>query len=124
MISSDPRKLFKMANKILSPPDEKILPILSNTSYCQLCSLFQKFFENKIASINNIICGSTPYILNPTITIIHPIDSLSIFTIPYYTVNDLLMKYHCASPIDPLPISLYHTLSPLFYPIFLDIIAN
>ena len=42
LISSNPRKLFKIANKILSPPDEKILPILPNTSNFQLCSLFEK----------------------------------------------------------------------------------
>ena len=57
LISSNPRKLFKIANKILSPPDEKILPILPNTSNFQLCSLFEKFFNHKIASINNIICA-------------------------------------------------------------------
>ena len=34
------------------------------------------------------------------------------------------MKSHCTSPTDPLPLSLYHKLSPLFSPIFLDIIAN
>ena len=32
LISSNPRKLFKIANKMLSPSDEKILPILPNTS--------------------------------------------------------------------------------------------
>ena len=121
-ISSDPRKLFKIANKILSPPDEKILPILPNTSNFQLCSLFEKFFENKIASINNIICASIPSILNPTISIIHNIYSLSTFTIPsLYEVNDLLMKSHCTSPTDPLRISLYQQLPPSFSPIYLDI---
>ena len=125
LISSNPRKLFKIANKILSPPDEKILPILPNTSNFQLCSLFEKFFKHKIASINNIICASTQPILNPTIYITHHIDSLSTFTIPsLYEVNDLLMKSHCTSPTDPLPLSLYHKLSPLFSPIFLNIIAN
>ena len=34
------------------------------------------------------------------------------------------MKSHCTSLTDPLPLSLYHKLSPLFSPIFLDIIAN
>ena len=82
LISSDPRKLFKIANKILSPTDKKILPILPNSSNFQLCSLFEKFFENKIASINNIICASTPSIFNPTIYITHHIDSLSTLTIP------------------------------------------
>ena len=125
MISSNPRKLFKIANKILSHPDEKILPILPNLSNLQLCSLFEKFFKNKIASINNIICASTQSILNPTIYITHHIDSLSTFTIPsLYEVNDLLVKSHCTSPTDPLPLSLFHKLSPLFSPIFLDIIAN
>ena len=114
LISSNPRKLFKIANKILSPPDEKILPILPSTSNFQLCSLFEKFFKHKIASINNIICASTQPILNPTIYITHHIDSLSTFTIPsLYEVNDLLMKSHCTSPTDPLPLSLYHKLSPL-----------
>ena len=32
LITSDPHKLFKMANKIISPADEKILPISPNTS--------------------------------------------------------------------------------------------
>ena len=124
MISSDPRTLFKIANKIISPPDEKILPILPNTSNVQL-SLFEKFFENKSSIINNIICASTPSILNHTPSITHHIDSLSTLTIPsLYEVNDLLMKSHCTSPTDPLPLSLYHTLSPLFSLIFLDIIAN
>ena len=51
--------------------------------------------------------------------ITHPIDSLSIFTIPsLYAVNDLLIKSHFTSPTDPLPISLYHKLSPLFSPFF------
>ena len=71
LISSNPCKLFKIANKILSPPDEKILPILPNTSNFQLCSLFEKFFKHKIASINNIICASTRPILNPIIYITH-----------------------------------------------------
>ena len=70
LISSNPRKLFKIANKILSLPNEKILLILPNTSNFQLCSLFEKFFKNKIASINNIICASTQPILNPTIYIL------------------------------------------------------
>ena len=91
----------------------------------QLCSLFEKFFENKIASFNNIICASTPSIINPKTYITHHIDSLITFTISsLYEVNDLLMKSHCTSPTDPLPLSLYHTLSPLFSLIFLDIIAN
>ena len=125
MISSNHCKLFKIANKILSPPDEKIIPILPNTSNFQLYSLFEKFFKHKIASINNIICASTQPILNPTIYITHHIDSLSTFTIPsLYEVNDLLMKSHSTSPTDTLPLSLYHKLSPLFSPIFLDIIAN
>ena len=125
LISSNPRKLFKIANKILSPPDEKILPILPNTSNFQLCSLFEKVFKHKIASINNIICASTQPILNPTIYITHHIDSLSTFTIhSLYEVNDLLMKSHYTSLTDPLPLSLYHKLSPLFSPVFLDIIAN
>ena len=34
------------------------------------------------------------------------------------------MKSQCTSPTDPLPLSLYHKLSPLFFPIFLYIIAN
>ena len=34
------------------------------------------------------------------------------------------MKSHCTSPTDPLPLSLYQKLSPLFSPIFLDIIAT
>ena len=38
MISSDPQQLFKMKNKILSPPDEKILPILPNTSHFHMLS--------------------------------------------------------------------------------------
>ena len=124
MISSNPPKLFKIANQILSP-DEKILPILPNTSNVQLCSLFEKFFKHKIASINNIICASTQSILNPTIYITIHIYSLSTFTIPsLYEVNNLLMKSHCTSHTDPLPLSLYHKLSHLFSPIFLDIIAN
>ena len=91
----------------------------------QLFSLFEKFFENKIVSINNIICASTPSTLNPTTYITHHIYSLSIFTIPsLYEVNDLLMKSHCISPTNPLSISLYHILAPLFSPIFLDIISN
>ena len=90
-----------------------------------MCSLFEKFFKNKIASINNIICASTQSILNPTIYITHHIDSLSTFIIhSLYEVNYLLMKSHCTSPTDPLPLSLYNKLSPLFSPIFLDIIAN
>ena len=103
-----------MANIILTPPYEKIILILPNTSIFQLCSLFEKFFENKIASINNIICISILSILNPTIYITHFIDLLSTFTIPsLYEVNDIsLMKYHCTSPTDPLPILLYHTFHP------------
>ena len=68
------------------------------------------------------------HLLNPysiIIYITHHIDSLSTFTIPsLYEVNDLLMQSHCTSPTDPLPLSLYHKLSPLFSPIFLDIISN
>ena len=71
-----------MTNKILFPPDEKILPILPNTSHFQQFSFFEKLFENKIASLTNIICASTPPILNATTSITHPIDSLRIFTIP------------------------------------------
>ena len=67
------------------------------------------------------MCLLHPYSILPSIL---PII-LSIFTIPsLYEVNDLLMKFQCTSPTDPLPLSLYHTLSPLFSPIFLDIIAN
>ena len=64
-------------------------------------------------------------LLNPNIYINLTIDSLNIFTIPsLYEVNDLLIKSQSTSPTDPLPISLYHKLSPLFSPIFLDIIEH
>ena len=79
LITSNPRKLFKIPNNILSPPDEKILPVLQNTSNFQLCSLFEKFFKHKIASINNIICASTQPILSPHIH-------------PYYTINSQLQE--------------------------------
>ena len=81
LISSDPRKLFKITNKCLSKYD-KILHILSKMSNYQLCSFFEKLFENKIASINNIIYVSTSSILNPTIYITHHIDSLNTLSIP------------------------------------------
>ena len=78
-----------------------------------------------MTSINNIIYATAPSILNPTISITHPIDSLSIFSIPsLYEVTDLLIKSHCTSLTDLLPISLYHTLSPLFSPIYLNIISE
>ena len=52
-----------------------------------------------MSNINNNICVSTPYILNPNIYITHPIESLSIFTLPLlYEVNDLSMKYYCIVP--------------------------
>ena len=41
LISSNPRKLFKIANKILSPPDEKILKIYQ-TRHIFNCVLFLK----------------------------------------------------------------------------------
>ena len=73
-----------MENKILSPPDEKILPILSNTLNFQLCYIFEKLFENKIASIIHTIIGaSTPSILNLIIYITHPIDSLNYINYPF-----------------------------------------
>ena len=65
LISSDPRKLFKMANKILSLPDEKILPILPNTTNFQLCSIFDKFLKDKIASINIICATHSVRLLHP-----------------------------------------------------------
>ena len=72
-------------------------------------ALFEKFFKQKIASINNIMCASTPSILNPTIYITHHIDSLSTFTIPsLYEVNYLHMKSQCTSPTALLPLSLYN----------------
>ena len=71
------------------------------------------------------MCASTPSILNPTISTTHYIDSLSTLTIPsLYEVNYLLMKSHCTSPTDPLSLSLYNTLSHLFSPNCMDIIAN
>ena len=48
LISSDPCKLFKMANNILSSLDEKILPILPNTSNFQLCSLLKNSLKIKL----------------------------------------------------------------------------
>ena len=52
----------------------------------------------------------------------HPIDSLSTFTIPsLYEVNYLLMNLTGPPPLIPY---LYHSRSPLFSPIFLDIISN
>ena len=99
-----------------------MLPHLPNMSNIQLCTLFEKIFKNKNVRINDIICASTTvytYILNTTIYIYNPIDSLSIFTIPsLYEVNEILMKSHNTFPIDPLPISLYHKLSILFFTIF------
>ena len=59
------------------------------------------------------------YIYILQLNIAHPIDSISILTIPsIYEVNDQLMKSHSTSPTEPLPISLYHKFSPLFSSIF------
>ena len=99
-----------------------ILPILPNTAHFQLCSLYEIFFENKIANINNIKCVSTPSILNLTIYITHPIDSLSIFTIPsLYEVNDLLMKFTVPPPLIP-NLSHYIINFHHYFLLFLDII--
>ena len=98
-MSFDHRKLFKMANKIIF---YMILPMLPNTSHFQLCSLFRKNIENKIASINDIMRASTTTILNPTIYIAYPIDSYSIFTIfSIYEINYLLMNTHFTSSTNP-----------------------
>ena len=65
-----------------------------------------------------------PSILNHISSIAHTIDLLSIFTIPsLYEVNYTIMTYYSTFPI-PLPIALYHTVSPLCSHIFVDIIAN
>ena len=94
------------------------LPVIDFKKYS--VSFIFKCYMTRIIIVDIIL-----FILNPTIYITHHIDSLSTFTIPsLYEVNDLLMKSHCTSPTDPLPLSLYHTLSPLFSLIFLDIIAN
>ena len=77
-------------------------PHFTNTSHFQLCFLLKKLFENKIANNNNIICAFIPSILNPTISIIHFINSLRIFTIPpVYEVYDILMTFYCTYPNDP-----------------------
>ena len=82
---SDPRKLFKWQIK-LSLLQIKNLPHFTEHVNFQLWSIFYKFFENKITSVNIMIRTSTPPIYNSTTYITHPIDSLSLLTIssPYY----------------------------------------
>ena len=66
---------------MLSPPDEKSSPFYRIRQIFNYALFLKKYFENKIANINNIIYASTPSILNPTISIAHHIDSLSLLTI-------------------------------------------
>ena len=50
-LDSDNRRLFRLANKLLSPPKAALLPSITNISPLQLGILFSKTFYNKIDSI-------------------------------------------------------------------------
>ena len=89
---------------------KKSSPFYQKRQICN-CALFLKKSLKIRLQVLQILFE---HLLNPTVYITHPIDSLSILTITSpYEVNDLPMKSHCTP-----------TLSPLFSPIFLDIIAN
>ena len=47
-LASDNRRLFRLANKLLSPPKPALLPYIANISPLQKGCLFSKTFYNKI----------------------------------------------------------------------------
>ena len=83
-LASDNQRIFRLANKLLSPPKPALLPSITNISLLQLSCLFSKTFSNKIDSIIINIKNHKPTANYPSIIVtLHISAFLSFFRPPH-----------------------------------------
>ena len=115
-LSSDNRRLFRLANKLLSPSKTALLTSITNIYPLQLDCIFSKTFYNKIDSIIIKIKNHNPTANYPSIIVNPPIsDFLSFFRPPHISIIHYYMHpFRYLSPI------LFHYLFLNFTPIIYD----
>ena len=108
-LTSDNRRLFRLANKLLSPQKPALLPSITNISTLQLSCLFSKTLSNKIESIIIKIKNHKPTANYPSIIVTPPISVfLSLFRPPHISlISKLLNTSSSISPSDPVPLSIF-----------------
>ena len=122
-IASDNRRLFRLANKLLSHP-KPALQYITNISPLQLSRLFSKTFSNKTDSIINAMnhkhTDNYPSIIvTPPITVF-----LSFFRLPHISIiSKLLNASSSISPFDPIPLSIFKLYSDYLCPTICNIIS-
>ena len=124
-LASDNRRLFRLANKLLSPPKPALLPSMINISPLQLSCLFSKTFSNKIDSIIIKINNHTLTANYPSIIVTPPISVfLSFFRPPHISlISKLLNASSSISPSDPVPLSIFKLYSDYLCPTICNIIS-
>ena len=86
-----------------------------------LCSLFANFFQQKNASIINVLPNINSVRLNPNLT--YNLNYWSCYTLPTYDfVLSLMTSLKTNSPLDPIPLNLRRLLSPYFIGLITEII--
>ena len=106
-LSSDNRRLFRLANKFLYPPKPALLPSITNISPLQLGCLFSKTFYNKIDSIIIKIKNHNPTAKYPSIIVTPPISDFLSFFVRH---NYLSYLNYYMRPLRYLPPILFHYL--------------
>ena len=105
-IASDNRRLFRLTNKLLSPPKSALLPSLTNISPLQLGCLFSKTCYNNIDSIiikiknHNLTANYPSIIATPPISaflrffVCHIyLSYLNYYTRPRRYIHPILFQY-------------------------------
>ena len=92
--AADNRHIFRLANKLLSPPIPALLLSITNISPLQLRCIFSRTFSNKIDSIIIKIKNHTPTANYTSIIVTPPISAfLSFFHPPYISlISKLRLK--------------------------------
>ena len=124
-ISSDKRRLFRLANKLLSLPKPALLPSITRISRLQLSCLFSKTFYNNIDSIIIKIKNHNPTTNYPSIIVTPPISVFLSFFRPSHIslIYKLLNASSLISPSDPVPISIFKLYSDYLCPTICNIIS-
>ena len=123
-LASDNRRLFRLANTLLSPPKQALLPSITNISPLLSC-LFSKTFSNNIDSIIIKIKNHTHIANYPSIIVTPPISvSYVFFRSPHISLISILLNASSSiSPSDPFPLFIFKLYSDYLCPTICNIIS-
>ena len=121
----DKRRLFRLANKLLSPQNPALLLYITNISLLKLGCLFSITFYNKIYSIIIKIKNHITTANYPSIIVTLPIYAfLSYFRPPHiYLISKLIHASTSISPSDPIPLYIFELYSDYICPTICNIIS-